>query len=82
MSNNAIPTDVLIRLSIKLGIDMTPTQDLEKRLKQIIQTTTACQSVLDKMEKLVNKYENTVSGLSTVPSDETKEDTDGRKLEV
>ena len=62
MADNALPKppDFLIDLSLQLGIDLTPNQDLEERLDAAVQVAAGCQQDLAKLATVVRGYESSV----------------------
>ena len=60
-----IEVDPLIALSIKLGVDLTPNQDLEERLDAIIAVSRHCVEELEELHKRVKDYSLTVKGFET-----------------
>ena len=55
--------DDLIMISVQMGVDMTPNNDLEERLDAIINYVGACSNDLDQLLQRVEQYASTVKGI-------------------
>ena len=55
-------TDNLVALSVQMGIDLTPDQDLEKRLDAMIATAKDLKQILKEVEAGIRAYEYNVRG--------------------
>jgi len=56
----------LIGLSVQMGIDLTPNQDLATRFDGLIEATKEMRRTLDDLQKRVRAYEHTVKGHTPV----------------
>ncbi len=63
MADNALPKppNFLIDLSLQLGIDLTPNQDLEERLDAAVRIATGCRQDLARLVTVVRGYEVSVT---------------------
>jgi len=55
----------LIAMSVRMGVDLTPNEDLEQRLDAVVAGAKMFKEELDAMEATIKAYEGTVDGLQT-----------------
>jgi len=64
---STVPPDYLLGLSIHMGVDLTPNEDLQERLDAASALARECQRGLEETERLIRRYELTVDGHEPVP---------------
>jgi hypothetical protein len=63
MTEETLQPEEILLMSIQLGIDMTPHEDLVERLDAVIKEAEYCSNELDKLIQRVDSYASSVQGL-------------------